>query len=106
MKPSTGATTFLFTDIEGSTRLWERDPTAMRSALERHNAVLHAAIEKHGGEVFKTVGDAFCAAFGRPADAVLAAEAAQRALLKQVPEFRVRMAIHTGEAEAVEGDYL
>jgi WD40 repeat protein/class 3 adenylate cyclase len=98
--------TFLFTDIEGSTRLWERDPVRMRAALERHNALLHAAIEQQGGEVFKTVGDAFCAAFSNPADAARAAEAAQRALLKQVPEFRVRMAIHTGEAEAVEGDYL
>src|SRR5689334_6080452 len=93
----TRAATFLFTDIEGSTRLWERDPAAMRAALERHNAILHAAIEQHGGRVFKTVGDAFCAAFRTPVDAALAAEAAQRALLKQAPEFRVRMAIHTGE---------
>src|SRR5437868_14155017 len=119
--PQARSVTFLFTDIEGSTRLWERDPAAMRVALERHNALLHAAIEQHGGEVFKTVGDAFCAAFERPVDAVLAADAAQRALGKwgpadltaetaprghPIPQLKVRMAIHTGDAEAVAGDYL
>ena len=61
--PPTGTVTFLFTDIEGSTRMWERDPVAMRSALSRHDEILNEAIERHGGYVFKTVGDAFCAAF-------------------------------------------
>ncbi|MBK7780155.1 MAG: tyrosine-type recombinase/integrase [Ardenticatenia bacterium] len=55
--------TFLFTDIEGSTRLWERDRAAMQHALERHDRLLRQAIEAHRGRVFKTVGDAFCAMF-------------------------------------------
>ena len=60
----TGTVTFLFTDIEGSTRLWEQHPEAMGAALARHDALLGAAIAAHRGYVFKTVGDAFCAAFG------------------------------------------
>jgi class 3 adenylate cyclase len=54
-----GTVTFLFTDIEGSTRLWERDAAAMQAALDRHDEILHNSIEGHGGHVFKTVGDAF-----------------------------------------------
>jgi len=61
--PPTGTVTFLFTDIEGSTLLWERDARAMRSALARHDEILRSVIEERGGHVFKTVGDAFCAAF-------------------------------------------
>ena len=63
----TGAVTFLFTDIEGSTQRWDAHPDAMRAALERHDALLRQAIESHVGEVFKTVGDAFCAAFATTA---------------------------------------
>jgi hypothetical protein len=59
----TGAVTFLFTDIEGSTKLWERLPDAMRVALARHDAIMRATISENGGVVFKTIGDAFCAAF-------------------------------------------
>src|SRR5215208_6763374 len=59
----TGTVTFLFTDIEGSTQLWEKSPRGMQIALTRHDAVLWEAIEGHGGSVFKTVGDAFCAVF-------------------------------------------
>ena len=59
----TGTVTFLFTDIEGSTKLWEKSPRGMQIALTRHDAVLWEAIEGHGGSVFKTVGDAFCAVF-------------------------------------------
>ena len=58
-----GTVTFLFTDIEGSTRMWEQYPRAMQAAIARHDALLREAIEQHGGYVFKTVGDAFCAAF-------------------------------------------
>src|ERR1700716_480978 len=58
-----GTVTFLFTDIEGSTRLWETQREAMTTALERHDALLRQCIESHGGHIFKTVGDAFCAAF-------------------------------------------
>jgi class 3 adenylate cyclase len=75
--------TFLFTDIEGSTRLWEQRPEAMRAALTRHHALLHAAIAAHGGEVFQIVGDGFCAVFARPLPALLAALDAQRALLAE-----------------------
>src|SRR5947209_7689560 len=76
----TGTITFLFTDIEGSTKLWEQQPDAMRLALARHDALLRVAIERNGGHVFKTIGDAFCAAFAQAPDALAAALTAQRAL--------------------------
>ena len=103
--------TFLFTDIEGSTRLWERDATTMRAALERHNAILAAAIRAHGGYHFKTIGDAFQAAFADPVAAVAACVDAQRALdAEPWPEtgpLRVRMALHRGPAEPLPtGDYM
>ena len=68
-----GTVTFLFTDIEGSTRLWERDPAEMQQALARHDALLREVIESHGGAIFKTVGDAFCAVFASPQPAIEAA---------------------------------
>src|SRR5574337_1113108 len=76
----TGTITFLFTDIEGSTKLWEHHREAMKLALERHDALLKQAIEEQGGYVFKTVGDAFCAAFANAPDALTAILNAQRAL--------------------------
>src|SRR5437879_9465047 len=101
--------TFLFTDIEGSTRLWEQSPEAMRGAMARHDAVLRVAIEGHGGSVFKTVGDQFCAAFATAPDALAAAVAAQRALgteeWSETGPLRARMALYTGIAEESEGDY-
>ena len=72
--------TFLFTDIEGSTRMWEDHTDAMEFALARHDALVRRAIESHGWTVFKTVGDAFCAVFTAASDCVLAAVAGQRAL--------------------------
>jgi class 3 adenylate cyclase len=78
--PPTGTVTFLFTDIEGSTRLWEQNTQAMQIALARHDEVLRSAIEERGGYIFKTVGDAFCAAFSSAPEALGAALAAQRAL--------------------------
>jgi class 3 adenylate cyclase len=75
-----GTVTFLFTDIEGSTRLWERDAIAMRSALNRHDEILRSSVEGYGGYIFKTVGDAFCAAFGSASNAIEAALEIQRAL--------------------------
>jgi class 3 adenylate cyclase len=106
----TGTITFLYTDIQGSTRLWQEAPSLMPGALERHDALLRQAIEDQGGVVFRTMGDAFCAAFVRAADAVVAAAAAQRALLAEPwpggCEITVRMAIHTGNAEVREGDYV
>ena len=102
--------TFAFTDIEGSTERWERDRDAMASALRRHDALMRAAIAEHGGSVFKTIGDAFCAAFRRPEDAVAAMLAAQRALgaadFAAVGGIRVRAAVHTGTADERDGDYF
>src|SRR5207237_7122730 len=72
-----GTVTFLFTDIEGSTRLWETQREAMTEALPRHDALLRQCIESRGGHIFKTAGDAFCAAFATAASAVAAALAAQ-----------------------------
>ena len=93
--------TFLFTDVEGSTRRWEADADAMRAALAAHDEVLRTAIEAHGGFMFKHTGDGVCAAFASPKSAVDAAVAAQRAL-----ELPVRMGIATGEAELRDGDYF
>jgi hypothetical protein len=81
--PPTGTVTFLFTDIEGSTKLWERTPQAMHEALVRHDELLKSAIEACGGYVFKTVGDAFRAAFSSATDAAEAALASQLALLEE-----------------------
>ncbi len=105
-----GTVTLLFTDIQGSTRLWEDHPEAMTPALRRHDAVLRQAIESHGGYVFKTVGDAFCAAFVSASDAVESAGNAQLALQAEdwpaEASLRVRMALHTGECEERDGDYF
>src|SRR4051794_1085406 len=105
-----GTVTFLFTDIEGSTRLWEKRPEAMQEALGRHDAILRRAIEERSGVVFKTIGDAFCAAFETAPDAVNAALAAQIALAEDGAEsgipLRVRMALHTGAVEFRESDYF
>ena len=96
-----GVVSFLFTDVEGSTRRWETDADAMRAALAAHDEVLRQAIEVQGGWLFKHTGDGVCAAFASPRCAVDAAVAAQRAL-----ELPVRMGIATGEAELREGDYF
>ena len=105
-----GLVTFLFTDIEGSTRLWDRHAAAMGESLERHNTILRRAIERERGVVFKTVGDAFCAAFASAGDAATAAVAAQRALVAEpwpAPvQIKVRMALHSGVAEARGNDYF
>ena len=107
----TGVVAFLFTDIEGSTKLWERCPDGMRTALTEHNAILQTAIANHRGAVFKTIGDAFCAAFERPQAALDAAIEGQRALHdrkwpRDIGEIRVRMAIHCGECAPRDGDYF
>ncbi len=93
--------TFLFTDIEGSTRRWEHDHDAMREALAAHDAALRTAIEHHNGSIFKHTGDGVCAVFDVPSDAVQAAIEAQRAV-----ELPVRMGIATGNAEARDDDYF
>src|SRR5262245_52391123 len=105
-----GTVTFLFTDIEGSSRLWEQHPEAMRLALARHDTLLRAAIEASNGSVFKRVGDAVCAAFHAASDALAAALAAQQALHAEVwpvpVTLKVRMALRTGEAETRDNDYF
>lgn len=106
----TGTITFLFTDIEGSTKRWEKYPEAMKQALARHDQLLDAIIKAHAGYVFKTVGDAFCAAFPTPLDGVLATLAGQQALDAEdwgvTGPLRVRMALHTGTTEERDGDYF
>jgi predicted ATPase len=99
--PPSGVVTFLFTDVEGSTRRWEADADAMRAALRVHDEVLRTAIENHDGYVFSHSGDGVVAAFSSPTSAVDAAVAAQLAL-----ELPVRMGIATGEAELRDGDYF
>jgi class 3 adenylate cyclase len=96
-----GVVTFLFTDVEGSTRRWEADADAMRVALATHDEVLGGAIEAHQGFLFSHTGDGVAAAFASPRSAVDAAVAAQRAL-----ELPVRMGLATGEAELRDGDYF
>ena len=79
----TGTVTFLFTDIEGSSRLWERYPEAMSEALARHDEILRAVIEANNGRVVKTTGDGVHAVFSTATDALEAALEAQRALLRE-----------------------
>jgi predicted ATPase/class 3 adenylate cyclase len=106
----TGAVTFAFTDIEGSTTCWDRDRAAMQEAVRRHDSIMRAAITEHGGHIFKTVGDGFCAAFTHPADALAAMLDAQQKLAAEdfagVDGLRVRMALHTGSADERDGDYF
>lgn len=110
MSLPTGTVTFLFTDIQGSTALWEADPDAMRSALARHDALLSRAIAAHGGQVFKTIGDAFCAAFAVVPEALSAALTIQQDLLAEswatATPIRIRIALHTAEVEEQSGDYF
>ncbi len=108
--PPTGTVTFLFTDIEGSTQLWQRHPAAMPAALARHDSLIRHIIEMNDGHVFKTVGDSFYAAFRTPVAAIGTALDVQTALLAEkwedVSPLRVRIALHTGAAEERDGDYF
>src|SRR5262245_27741422 len=105
-----GTLAFLFTDIAGSTTLWEQQPQAMERALERHDAIMRQTIDAYGGHVFKTVGDAFYAVFTTAADALDSVLAAQRALAAEswgpVGDIRVRAALHVGAAQQRDGDYF
>jgi predicted ATPase/class 3 adenylate cyclase len=100
---------FLFTDIEGSSRLWEVHPASMAEALARHDALLREAVEAHGGYVVKTTGDGVLAAFATASDALAAAIAGQLALAGAnwgaTGPLRVRMGVHTGESVHQDGDY-
>ena len=105
----TGTVTFLFTDVEGSSRLWEDHPEVMHDVLARHDEIVRGAIESHDGYVVKTTGDGFHAAFGTAHDALEAALVAQQALAGEPPVqgvvVKVRMGVHTGEARVRDGDY-
>jgi class 3 adenylate cyclase len=109
-KIPTGTVTFLFTDVEASTRRWEDHPNDMKGAMVTHDEIVRSSIEGEAGHVFTTAGDAFCAAFSSPHDAVDAAIEAQRQLEAEawgaVAPFRVRMALHTGNADERDGDYF
>lgn len=109
VRPS-GTITFLFTDVEGSTHLWEKHPRLMETALELHDEILRSAIDTHGGYVFSTAGDAFSAAFTSADEALSAAIATQRDLdTAPWPDgvaLRVRMGLHTGESQERGGDYF
>jgi len=104
-----GTLTFCFSDIEGSTQLWQQHPQAMQAALARHDAMVRQAITAHRGLVFKTVGDGVYAVFVSAPAALAAALAVQHALQSEqwqaTGPLRVRMALHTGVAEARDGDY-
>jgi predicted ATPase len=106
----TGTVTFLFTDLESSTRLWEHHAEQMDAALARHDEILRAAVEAHGGHVVKTTGDGLHAVFGAATDAVSAARDAQLAIAGERwgvgDGLRVRMGLHSGEANARDGDYF
>lgn len=106
--PPQGEVTFFFTDIEGSTTLWERRPDAMRAALAEHDKRLRAAIQAHGGYIFATGGDSFAVAFETASQAVTAAVQAQRSLKEPAGELllSVRMGLHTGAASMRDGDYF
>jgi predicted ATPase/class 3 adenylate cyclase len=106
----TGTVTFLFTDLESSTRLWEEHPEAMRAALARHDEILRAAVEAQGGAVVKWTGDGLHAVFASAEEALAAATAGQVALaaesFDETGPLRVRMGIHTGVGEQRGGDYF
>ena len=105
-----GAVTFLFTDIEGSTQMWEKNPQQTRTALARHNEIIRETLEQFGGQIFKTIGDQFCCAFSSALDGLAAAISVQRALQAESwggnTPLRVRCALHTGPAEMEENDYF
>jgi len=106
-RPS-GTVTFLFTDVENSTEWWDQHPGPMRVALERHDGILERAVTAHGGFVFSRGGDGVAVAFQRAGDAVAAAIEEQRALVGEGwppgVDLRVRMGLHTGEADERDGD--
>ncbi len=108
--PPTGTITFLFSDIEGSTKKWDKQPEAMGVALAAHDRMLREIFQSTGGYVFKTIGDAFCVAFDTAQSALAGALESQRALRAgdwgAIGELKVRMALHTGAAEQRDGDYF
>ncbi len=108
--PPTGTITFLFSDIEGSTKKWDKQPEAMGVALAMHDRMLREIFAATSGYVFKTIGDAFCVAFDTAQSALAGALESQRALRAgdwgAIGELKVRMALHTGAADERDGDYF
>src|SRR5688500_5192203 len=106
----TGTVTFLFTDIEGSTRLLEAGPEAYRRGLARHDDIVRQAVAAHEGVISQTRGDGFCSAFASPAQAIRAALDAQQALWREPWEdagaIKARMGLHTGEVDCHGGEYF
>src|SRR5258706_8653516 len=103
-----GTVTFLFSNIEDSTRLWDESSPEMVSAVQIHDGIVRGAIEQHGGHVFATGSDGFCAAFSTALDAADAAVEVQQKLLAEpdaVP-FAVRIGLHTGEATERDRSYF
>src|SRR5438067_13555265 len=104
--PPTGTVTFLFTDIEGSTKLAQAHPGAWEGSRQRHHAILREAMDAHRGYVFRIVGDAFCVAFHTAPDALASAVRAQLVLQNEnwgETPIRVRMGLHSGTAEVHDG---
>jgi len=106
----TGTVTFLFTDLEESTRLWEEQPEAMRAALARHHLILQKAVEERGGSVFSRMGDGIVAVFASAPAALEAAVGVQSLLQREMwgtsRPLRARMTLHTGDGILVDGHYL
>lgn len=104
-----GVVTFVFSDIEGSTRLWESDPDGMSRSLTRHDEIVRGVVEEQGGVLFKHTGDGFGAAFGSATSGVTAAAGVAAALAAERwegPSLACRIGVHTGEAEPRDGDYF
>jgi predicted ATPase/class 3 adenylate cyclase len=105
-----GVVTLLFTDIEGSTRAWERSPAGMQTSLARHDEIVRGLIESSGGYVFATAGDAFCAAFSEATEALTVAMSIQRSLWSEAwtasAEIKVRISLHSGMCLQRDGNYF
>src|SRR5689334_13555342 len=109
-QPPSGTVTFLLTDLEGSTRMWEQDPDAMKAAMVRHDDLLEKNIAANKGFVFARMGDGMAAAFGTAKDAISAADAIRSALADQpwdTPRpLRARIGLHTDEGVVVNDNYV
>ena len=106
MRGEASTYTFLFTDIEGSSRRWELGAPEMSNFIEAHNSIVRRAVGENGGRVFKSLGDGLAAVFTAPQKAVAAALTAQRELLAEERPALVRIGLNSGFAELIDGDYM